>query len=342
MSSKINVLVAGLGRIGWYFHIKHIIANPKFNLLAVADPEEERLAEAAAQWPGIRTYTTFNAMCEAEKNADMAVIASPTMFHKEQTLTAFDHGLDVFLEKPMCENFTAARQLAQAAGKSGCKIMLYQPHRNYSEYRTFNAEVRGKLGKIFHCRRISALFNRRNDWQSRIDCGGGMLNNYGAHYIDQFLAAFGGPLELRGISMKRAVSIGDAEDLVNILMTSASGVSCDLEINMGSPIPEDSWTVFGTLGMARWSSTSGRWDLQYVQDGTLKELSLQNAQAAENRAYSREGQINWIKESIPVEKYPPEDYYNYIYDYFAGGQPPFVPLSDTLEVMRLMEECRKK
>ena len=125
-------------------------------------------------------------------------------------------------------------------------------------------------------------------------------------------------------------------------MTSASGVSCDLEINMGSPIPEDSWTVFGTLGMARWSSASGRWDLQYVQDGTLKELSLQTAQAAENRAYSREGQINWIKESIPVEKYPPEDYYNYIYDYFAGGQPPFVPLSDPLGVMRWMEECRKK
>lgn len=340
MKKKLNVLISGLGRIAWRYHIPQVMEHANFNLLAVADPVTERLDEAVANWPGIHTYSDFKTMCEAEKSADIAVIASPTIFHKEQALTAFEHNLDVFLEKPMCENFASARQLADAAEAAGRKVMLYQPHRNFSEYRTFNAEVRQKLGRIFHCRRTLTIFNRRNDWQSRTDCGGGMLNNYGAHYIDQFLAAFGGPLNLKGCSMKRAVGIGDAEDVVNIIMESASGVTCDLEINLGSPVYEDSWTVFGDLGMARWSSASRMWELQYVTPGTLKELTLQQGQTAQDRTYSVEGEIAWIKESVATEKYSPANYYDYIYEYMAENKPPFVPLSDTMEVMRFINACR--
>ena len=339
----LNVVVSGLGRIAWRYHLPTIQTDSRFNLLAVSDPVEERRREAEATYPGLRTYSDFHEMLKAEQSADMAVIASPTMFHREQTIAALERHLAVFLEKPMCESLASARQVAEAVERTGSKLMLYQPHRHYPEYLIFNRMVREKLGVITHSRRILARFNRRNDWQSRSSQGGGMLNNYGAHYIDQFLAAFGpGPIKIKGALLQRTVSIGDAEDLVNVLLESPSGVTGNVEINLGSAVSEDSWQVFGTLGCARFSAESGQWDLTYVKPGTLPELTMQEGLAAQDRAYSVEGTIPWIHESIPLSAVTQPSYYDFIYDYFALGKAPFVPLTESMELMRILNECRTR
>ena len=91
----INVIVSGLGRIAWRYHLPQIKADQRFNLLAISDPVEERRNEAAAEYPGINTYADFDEMLAAEKSADMVVIASPTMFHKPQTVAALERGLKI-------------------------------------------------------------------------------------------------------------------------------------------------------------------------------------------------------------------------------------------------------
>ena len=339
----LNVLVSGLGRVAWRYHIPTIQEDSRFNLLAVADPLEERLQEARQNYPGIRTYADFNEMLAKETAADLVVIASPTMYHREQSIAALERGLGVFLEKPMCESLEAAMQVASAVERTKGKLMLYQPHRNYQEYVVFQQRVRCKLGQITHSRRILTRYNRRNDWQSRAACGGGMLNNYGAHYIDQFLAAFGpGPVKIKGALLQRTVGIGDAEDLVNVLLEAPSGITGNVEINLGCAESEDSWQVCGTLGSARFSVADKCWKLTYVKPGTLHDLTLQNGLAAQDRAYSQEGNIPWIQESIPLEPLVTfASYYNYVHDYFAESKPPFVPLAESIELMRILNECRQ-
>ena len=338
----INVVVSGLGRIAWRYHLPKIKEDSRFNLLAISDPVEERRNEAAAEYPGIRTYADYDEMIAAEKSADMAVIASPTMFHKPQTIAALDRGLMVFLEKPMCESLESAQEVAEAVKRSNGKLMLYQPHRNWGEYLMFQKSVRQKLGTITHSRRVLEFYNRRNDWQSRVDCGGGMLNNYGAHYIDQFLAAFGGPVEVKGAIMQRTVGIGDAEDLVSVLLKSSSGVSGTVEINLGSAARTDTWEVFGTLGSAKYCANAKSWVITYIEPGTLPELEMQKTLAAQDRAYSLETNIPWITETLPCDTWDVPSYYNYIYDYFAENKTPYVPLSESMELMRILSECRKQ
>ena len=338
----INVVVSGLGRIAWRYHLPQIKADQRFNLLAVSDPVEERRNEAAAEYPGIRTYADFEEMLAAENTADMAVIASPTMFHKPQTIAALERGLMVFLEKPMCESLESAQEVADAVKRANGKLMLYQPHRNWGEYLMFQDKVRHKLGTITHSRRVLEFYNRRNDWQSRVDCGGGMLNNYGAHYIDQFLAAFGGEIEVKGAVMQRTVGIGDAEDLVSVLLQSSSGVSGTVEINLGSAVRSDTWEVFGTLGCAKYCAAAKSWVITYIEPGTLPELEMQQTLAAQDRAYSIENNIPWITETLPCDTWDVPSYYNYIYDYIAEDKAPYVPLSESMELMRILNDCRNK
>lgn len=343
MDKTINVLVSGLGRIAWEYHIPTMMRDLRFHLLAVADPVAERRREAGREWPGVRTYADFDTMCQSETAADMAVIASPTMFHRDQTVTALRHNLAVFLEKPMCESLESARAVADAVAATRGKLMVYQPHRVHGEFLTFQKLVRPKLGRILHSRRTLALFNRRNDWQSRSACGGGMLNNYGAHYIDQFLAAFGpGPVAVRGALLQRTVGIGDAEDLVNVLLESPSGVTGNVEINLGSAVPENSWRVYGDLGCAAWDAVGGAWQIRFVPPGTLRKLELQSTLAAQNRSYSLEGDIPWRNETVAVDQNAQGNYYDHVYDCFAGGAPPFPPLSESMELMRILSVCRRK
>ena len=338
----INVIVSGLGRIAWRYHLPKIKEDPRFNLLAISDPMEERRNEAAAEYPGINTYADYDQMLAAEKTADMVVIASPTMFHKPQTIAALERNLMVFLEKPMCESLESAQEVADAVKRTNGKLMLYQPHRNWGEYLMFQNKVRHKLGTITHSRRVLEFYNRRNDWQSRVDCGGGMLNNYGAHYIDQFLAAFGGPVEVKGAVMQRTVGIGDAEDLVSVLLQSPSGVSGTVELNLGAAARSDTWEVFGTLGSAKYCAAAKSWVITYIEPGTLPELQMQQTLAAQDRAYSLETNIPWITETLECDTWDVPSYYNYIYDYFADNKVPYVPLSESMELMRILDDCRKK
>ena len=342
MPKALNVILSGLGRISWDFHLPFLTKDPRFHLLAVADPLDERRQEALAAHPELRVYDDFKHMCEMEKTADLAVLASPTLFHREQAEYAMRRNIAVFMEKPMCESYVSARAVLLAAKETSCRIMVYQPHRVRGEFLTFQSSVRGKLGRIFHSRRSYATFNRRNDWQSRRACGGGMLNNYGAHYIDQFLAAFGpGPVMVQGVSLKHTVGIGDAEDLVNVLLQTRTGITGAVDINLGSAFDEDSWTVWGEFGTAHWTNASKVWKLRRVEPGTLPKLTLQEGLAAQNRSYSLEGEIPWIEETVPVIPVDPAVYYDHVYEYFAEGGEPFLPLEESAELIRILSECRK-
>ena len=339
----LKVVVSGLGRVAWRYHLPTIWQDKRFQLAAVSDPVAERRREAEETYPGLHTYADFQEMLDAEPSADMAVIASPTLFHREQTIAALERGVAVFLEKPMCESYEAALEVARAAERTGAKLLVYQPHRNRPEFIAFRDRVREKLGTITHSRRIMGYFNRRNDWQSRSNCGGGALNNQGAHFIDQFLAAFGpGPIKVKGAVLQRTVAVGDAEDLVNALLVAPSGVTGFVEINFGSAARSDSWEVFGTLGAARFSAEANAWDVTYVNPGTLPEFAMQTTLAAQGRAYSQEGDIPWITEHIALDEVTAPSYYDHVYDYFAQGATSFVPLSESMELMRILKECRRR
>ncbi len=342
---KKNVLktaVSGLGRVAWQYHLPLLAADPAFQLVAAADPLADRRREAESGYPGINTYPDCATMLEKEA-PDLLVVASPTPFHMDQTLDALARGCDVFCEKPLAVSFEQALRIRRCAETHHRKLMVYQPHRVLQEFPVLRRIIdSGRLGQVFLSNRTFRQYNRRNDWQSRLDCGGGMLCNYGAHFIDQFLAMFGGaPLAVDGVTLMRSVGIGDAEDVVSLNLRNAQNVIGRIEINLGSAFPEDSWTVYGTCGTARFDNSDRRWLVRSIDPGDLVKLELQSSMAATGRRYSQESAIEWREDTFPL---PPSDrktFYEEVKRYFRDDLSPLVPLADTMEVMRVISECRK-
>ena len=100
----LKTAVIGLGRAGWQIHIPQILPNNHFELVAVVDPLSERLAEAEREFK-VKGYHDCESLFENEE-IDLVVIASPTHFHKDQTILSLENGSDVLCDKPMaCSPF---------------------------------------------------------------------------------------------------------------------------------------------------------------------------------------------------------------------------------------------
>ncbi len=338
VKNNLRCVVVGLGRIGWDFHIPQIMMHDGFELAAVVDPDAGRLEEARNKF-GVKILCS---RCEdlPLDRIDLAIVASPTLFHLEQVTFFLENGVDVFCEKPIGTCLAEARSMVDTARKNGRRMMVYQPHRLTSECLTAQKIIEsGKLGRIFMIHRSNNGFSRRNDWQARKQNGGGMLLNYGAHYIDQMLYFFNDTLCRVRCETMAAVTAGDAEDVVQALLKGNSGILYRIDINQGASLPLSSLALYGTYGTAM-TMPDGKWKVRRYNPEEAGNISLQEGLAAAGRRYNSET-LPWIEETVEPVPEMYDDYYIKCREYFAEGKESFIPLEQTLELMRAIEECRK-
>ncbi|MEI6166377.1 MAG: Gfo/Idh/MocA family oxidoreductase [bacterium] len=337
----LKTAVLGLGRIAWRFHIPQILSHPGFTLAAVMDPLEERRCEAAETFRPGACFASCDELY-ARLMPDLVVVASPTQFHKQQVLQAFEHGCDVFCDKPLALSLSETDEIIEAMHRSGRKLMVYQPHRVTQEAAAIKAILSsGMLGTIHLIRHSVVDFKRQSDWQAFRKNGGGMLNNYGAHFIDQLLYLNQSNFRKINCELRAVVTLGDADDVVKIVMTAVNGVILDLDINMAGAQGVSPWYIAGSCGAAVFDPERQEWTLRYFEPGELARLNPQEGLAAANRAYGSGETIPWKTKIICNHDFAEIDFFAKCWDYFAGGALPLVPVGETREVMRAIAECRR-
>ena len=108
-----------------------------------------------------------------------------------------------------------------------------------------------------------------------------------------------------------------------------------MDINMAHPLPGVEMEINGTLGSAVFQNNL--WKIKYCEK--LSETAASIDMAAPGRRYPAKEQ-NFIEEDAVNPEVNSYDWYLYCRDYFNGSAAPFVSLSETLEVMRILKECR--
>ena len=152
----------GCGNRGTGAAFNFLDAADGVSIVAMADMFEDRLESSRkrlrerknTEIPDSKIYYGFDAykkVCE-DPDIDVVLIATPTIFHAEQTRYAIEKGKHVFCEKPAgvdpvsCRTFTAAIKQAQAKGLC-IQTGTHRHHdRGYIEsYRRVRA---GMIGRI--------------------------------------------------------------------------------------------------------------------------------------------------------------------------------------------------
>lgn len=99
--SKLQVAIAGLGRMGARHALHFNNLTPRAQVIAVSSPKPEELEWAKQNLEGARTYLDYDEMLRSEPSLQAVVVASATSVHAEQAIKAINKGLHVLCEKPL-------------------------------------------------------------------------------------------------------------------------------------------------------------------------------------------------------------------------------------------------
>ncbi len=339
MATKLKVAIAGLGRAGWSIHFNKLKDAPSFQLVAVIDPLPDRLEEAAAL-SGCRSYRTPGAFWKKER-PDILVVATPTRLHERHARRALSEGCHVILEKPMTTTLRSADRIIEEAQRHGRLVLVYQPHRLAAETQTLRRILdSGVLGPIYLIRRSLTRYVRRSDWQSLRKHGGGMLNNYGAHYIDQLLyISDGTPVVDMQCNLWAVATRGDADDVVKVWLRTRQNQLLDLEINQAAALPLPPWHVCGRYGTLVQSEDA--FHIRYYNPEQAPELKVFDG-AAPGRSYDNKDRLPWREETVPIRSEAQLDFYANIHETLTGSAEPHVKTRESRELIRVIEQCRKR
>lgn len=334
---KIRIGVVGLGRIGWDFHCKTLAKHRDFALVGVADTDSERCREAEVTY-GCAAFADFSELLELS-GLETVVIAAPTHLHKEMALAALRRNLHVYMEKPLARNLDEARSIVRAAARKGRVLSVYQPHRVSATTQHLLKILRsGEIGQVYQVR--FGRFNcvRRDDWQSLRRYGGGMLNNYGAHYLDVLMQLIGYDVKRVFCQLRRVMSLGDAEDVVKVVIETRNGAMGEVDINQASAISSFELEVLGTSGAV--VLENGEFRVRSFDPEDLEPKELDRSLASAGREYPRD-QIPFRERLVPVDQGLQVDVYADLARAIRTGKAPLVRPEEPLAVMRLIERCRE-
>lgn len=335
--SPVNVGVIGLGRSGWAIHVAYLARAEQFRLAAVADPLEERRREAV-ETHGVRAAYASPEELLADGDVELVVVSTPSHTHKELAIKALQAGKHVLVEKPFALSAAEADEMIAAARANGRLLTCFQNRRFDPDFLEVRRIIEnGRLGRVFFIRIGTYRYERRRDWQTLVRMGGGMLNNWGAHRVDQALLLLGGGYDELFCDMQRTVSAGDAEDHVKLTLK-RRGLVVDVEIFSATPIMlGPTWMVIGDHGMLVGENPM---TVQWVEPGALPPIEADPG-AVPGRRYGTGEVVPWQKEEIrPSGESPTAVFYRSLYQSIRYGEPLAVTPESVRLQLEVLDRCR--
>ncbi|MGR9245462.1 Gfo/Idh/MocA family protein [Rhizobium leguminosarum] len=112
--SPINLAIVGVGKIVRDQHLPSIAKNPDFELVATASRH--------GTVEGVKSYTSIEAMLDAEPSIDAVSLCMPPQYRYEAAYKALVAGKHVFLEKPPGATLSEVADLEALANDQGASL----------------------------------------------------------------------------------------------------------------------------------------------------------------------------------------------------------------------------
>jgi predicted dehydrogenase len=243
---KMNWLVVGIGDITRRRVIPAILAEPRSTLYGVVT----RDASKAEAYPGVAAWATLDAALQDDA-IDAVYIASPVVFHAEQTISALRAGKHVLCEKPVAMNYAEAERMVAAGRESGRLFGAAYYRRLYPKLiRAKELIAQGAIGQpvLVEANCHGWLESEERAWlRDPAMAGGGPLYDIGSHRIDAMNFLFGKPVRATGL-LSNAVHQLAVEDSATALVEYAGGVHGVVDVRWNSRTARDQFRVIGTEG----------------------------------------------------------------------------------------------
>jgi len=214
MPDKIRIAIIGAGAVSDYHHVPGLRLDPRAELVAICDPNEQLLEQRQQDWGRTKVSTNYADIAE-DPEIDAVIIATPNFTHKPIALACIAGGKHVMCEKPLGLNFEEAARMYRAARDRGVRHMTAFTYRFAPSMRYVRHLVSsGALGELRHFRSQRFLDWPETSWgwrQYKQLAGAGDLFDMTIHRID-FAQDLMGPIKSVCGAVARFVPRDKTED----------------------------------------------------------------------------------------------------------------------------------
>ena len=186
---KLRVGVIGCGGIANSKHMPALEKIPQVEIVAFCDVIEERAVKSAKRFggPDAAVYTDYKDLLRDE-SIDVVHVCTPNRSHSFITVDALESGKHVMCEKPMAKTYAEAKQMLDAAERTGKKLTIGYQTRWREDCRYLKKVCTdGELGDIYYARAIALRRRAVPTWGVFLNAyeqGGGPLIDIGTHALD--------------------------------------------------------------------------------------------------------------------------------------------------------------
>lgn len=301
-------------------YLRHLIAMPDVELVAIQDSDAGLVAKRAAEVKNPPTFTDRRKML-AEVRPDFVVAMGR---HSQMAAIAhelLDAGVPFLMEKPMGISAAEVEAVAAKAAKTNAFVAVPLAQR-YGEFARLARELidSGRIGTLSH---IYVRLNRPTPprypawdcpWMlDPAEAGGGSLRNLGAHGLDMFLHLTGEEAQVTGAQISTRAQGYKIEDYASVLLRTKSGILGTIEV--GNGFPRD-----GTDG--EWK-IAGRDAILTMKDGVTKLATPRGDETFPGGDVTSPYFVT-VRDAL---------------DRWQQGKPPLVSVHEWLPSMRLIDRA---
>jgi scyllo-inositol 2-dehydrogenase (NADP+) len=284
----------GRSHAGW------IDAQPGLRTVAMCDVDPARVAMAKDELPALEGYYTDADELLAHESLDLVVVILPHYLHAPLALKCLQAGKHVILEKPMCVTLDEADALIEGVRQGDLMLSVFHNRRWDGDYRTIQQLIaRGAIGEVFHIEAgIGGYGHPGFWWRSDKAVSGGVLYDWGAHFVDWMLNLVPSPVgQVMGDLQKRVWHAVSNADHGEIIIRWENGVTGSFWTSSIAASVRPKWRILGTQGA-----------IEAPWNGPLKVTSMTSGMR-------HEGTVE-----VTLPGYGAEPYYRNIADHLLRGE----------------------
>ena len=242
---------SGAFRMG-NMHLQSMEMNRRMTAAAVCELDEDLLALAAEEWPGIGTYRRVGDMLR-RADLDLVAIITPHNTHGKLALQCLKAGVGVVVEKPMAVTTKEIKAIIAMAKRRRVMLSTFHNRRWDGDFMVLRDLVRKEkiIGRVFKVEAHMGGYREQGGWwRSDRKISGGAIYDWGAHFMDWILNIISEDMEwVSGYQVKnRAWRSYTNEDHSEVTVKFKGGCISHLTITNMSMDQRPRWRVLGDRG----------------------------------------------------------------------------------------------
>ncbi|MBO5879157.1 MAG: Gfo/Idh/MocA family oxidoreductase [Clostridia bacterium] len=192
-----TVAVIGCGRIANIAHFPALTKLGDVRIKYACDIIKEKAEAIKNEYPTVENVITDYNVALRDEEVDAVYVLTPNYAHYTITMDALRAGKHVFCEKPITVNYALSCEMAAEAEKQNKILNIGVCNRYQKSVELIHDKIAGgELGNVYHIhisfRHFRSIPGLGGAFTTKSQSGGGVLIDWGIHFLDLALYAIGG------------------------------------------------------------------------------------------------------------------------------------------------------